>query len=220
MATVHTDRTTSLPDVLANEQVATKHVNLVCGDSFANWLDSSKLSKGRLIVENVARGGAQLHHVMGQLRAFAEANPATVVDKVFVSVGTNDIRYCPNVIELKPKLKSLCALISELFPKSRIHFQSLIPLPCKSPNDWVTNRKVIDFNRILVNECIFRRYHVLDAFSIFCTPFYHLSCLEIRNQMLFNGSDIHPSKNRGMGALAKLYIRALHSRYFDPFILQ
>ena len=219
-ATGHTDRPKSLPDVLTNKQVATKHVNLVCGDSFANRLDSSKLSKGRLIVENVARGGAQLHHVMGQLRAFAEANPVTVVDKVFVSVGTNDIRYCPNVIELKPKLKSLCALISELFPKSRIHFQSLIPLPCKSPNDWVTNRKVIDFNRILVNECIFRRYHVLDAFSIFCTPFYDLSCPEIRNQMLFNGSDIHPSKNRGMGALAKLYIRALHSRYFDPFILQ
>ena len=197
-----------------------KHVNLVCGDSYANRLDCDKLGKRRVIVENVARGGAQIHHVMGQLKAFAEANPATVVDKVFVSVGTNDIRYCPNVVELRSKLKSLCALTSELFPKSRIYFQSLIPLPCKSSNDWVTNRKVIDFNRMLINECIFRRFHVLDAFSIFCSPFFDPSSPEIRNQSLFNGSDIHPSKNRGMGALAKLYIRALHSRYFDPFILQ
>ena len=204
----------------ASNNAASKHVNLVCGDSYANRLDSEKLGKRRILVENVARGGAQVHQVMGQLRAFATANPTTVVDKVFVSVGTNDIRYCPNVNELKPKLKSLCALSSELFPHSRIYFQSLIPLPCKSANDWVTNRKVIDFNRILVNECIFRRFHVLDAFSVFCSPFYDSSCPEIRNQNLFNGSDIHPSKNRGMGALAKLYIRALHSRYFDPFILQ
>ena len=139
---------------------------------------------------------------------------------MLISVGTNDIRYCPNVDELKPKLKSLCALSSELFPNSKIYFQSLIPLPCKSANDWVTNRKVIDFNRILVNECIFRRFHILDAFSVFCSPFYDSSCPEIRNQYLFNGTDIHPSKNRGMGVLAKLYIRALHSKYFDPFILQ
>ena len=204
----------------SSSNVIPKHVNLVCGDSYANRLDSEKLGKRRVNVENVARGGAQIHQVMGQLRAFAEANPATVVDKVFVSVGTNDIRYCPNVDELKPKLKSLCALTSELFPRSRIYFQSLIPLPCKNSNDWVTNRKVIDFNRMLVNECIFRRYHVLDAFSIFCSPFFDPRCPEIRNQSLFNGPDIHPSKNRGMGALAKLYIRALHSRYFDPFILQ
>jgi alkylated DNA repair dioxygenase AlkB len=203
-----------------SNKVITKHVNLVCGDSYANRLDSQKLGKRRFNVENVARGGAQIHQVMGQLRAFAEANPATVVEKVFISVGTNDIRYCPNIAELKPKLKSLCALTRELFPKSRIYFQSLIPLPCKSSNDWVTNRKVIDFNRMLVNECIFRRFHVLDAFSVFCSPFVDPSCPEIRNQSLFNGSDIHPSKNRGMGALAKLYIRALHSRYFDPFILQ
>ena len=203
-----------------SNKVITKHVNLVCGDSYANRLDSQKLGKRRFNVENVARGGAQIHQVMGQLRAFAEANPATVVEKVFISVGTNDIRYCPNIAELKPKLKSLCALTRELFPKSRIYFQSLIPLPCKSSNDWITNRKVIDFNRMLVNECIFRRFHVLDAFSVFCSPFVDPSCPEIRNQSLFNGSDIHPSKNRGMGALAKLYIRALHSRYFDPFILQ
>jgi hypothetical protein len=72
---------------------------------------------------------------MGQLRAFAEENLTIVIDKVFASVDTNETRYCPNVIQLKPKLKSLFALISDLFPKSRIHFQSLIPLPCKGTND-------------------------------------------------------------------------------------
>ena len=161
-----------------------------------------------------------MHHVMGQLKTYATDNPDTVVDKVFVSVGTNDIRYCSNVHELLPKFKSLCSLIKELYPRSKVFFQLLIPLPCKHSNDWLTNRKVIDFNRIIINECIFRKYHVLDAFANFSSPLYDSRYPDLRNEKLFVGSDIHPSKNRGMGVLAKLYLRALHSQFFDPFIFQ
>ncbi len=198
----------------------TRHVCLIAGDSYAARLESEKLGKNRIIVENIARGGAQLHHVIGQLKAYAAANGSTVVDKVLVSVGTNDIRYCQNVGELRPKLKSLCSYINELFPCSKVYFQLLIPLPCKHDNDWITNRKVLDFNRIIINECIFRKFHTLDAFSVFCSPYYHPRYPHLRNNRLFNGSDIHPSKLRGLGALARVYLRALHSQYFDPFTLQ
>ena len=161
-----------------------------------------------------------MHHVMGQLKSYAASNVGTVVDKVLVSVGTNDIRYCPNIDELRPKYKSLCSQITELFPNSRVYFQLLIPLPCKHNSDWITNSKVIHFNRMIVNECIFRKFHVLDTFSAFCSPFNDPRYPELRNSKLFNGSDIHPSKTRGMGVLARFYLRALHSKYFNPFILQ
>ena len=37
---------------------------------------------------------------------------------------------------------------------------------------------------------------------------------------LFDKNDIHPSVKGGMGVLAKLYIRVLHSRHFDPYVYQ
>ncbi len=198
----------------------TRHVCLVAGDSYAARLDAEKLGKNRVAVENIAHGGAQVHHVIGQLKSYAAANVNTVVDKVLVSVGTNDIRYCQNVGELRPKLKSLCSYISDLFPQSKVYFQLLIPLPCRHDNDWITNRKVIDFNRIIINECIFRKFHTLDAFLVFRSPFCDRRYPHLRNDRLFNGNDIHPSKLRDMGALAKLSLRALHSHFCDPFTLQ
>ncbi len=155
--------------------------------------------KNRIVVDNVACGGAQIHHVMGQIKSYAAANQDTVVDNVLVSVSTNDIRYCPNIDDLRPKFKSFCSQITELFPSSRVYFQLLLPLPCKHNNDWITNGKVIHFNRIIVNECIFRKFYVLDAFSTFCSPFSDPKKPEHRNCKLFNGPDIHPSKSRGMG---------------------
>ncbi len=198
----------------------TRHVCLVAGDSYAARLDIEKLGKNRVVVENIAHGGARIHNVIGQLKAYAAANVNTTVDKVLVSVGTNDIRYQQYVGELRSKFKSLCSYINELFPCAKVYFQLLIPLPCKNNNDWVTNRKVIDFNRIIFNECIFRKVHTLDAFSAFRSPFYDFKLPKLRNDRLFNGADIHPSYSKGMGVLAKLYLIALHSKFFDPFILQ
>ena len=193
---------------------------VIAGDSYAARLDAEKLGRRQKEVKNIAKGGSQLHNVIGQVKAFAAANSDTVVEKLCVSVGTNDIRYCQNVGELRPKLKSLCSYVSELFPGCKVYFQLLLPLPCRHKNDWVTNRKVIDFNRILINECIYRKFHVLDAFKAFSSPFHNPWSPELRNNQLFTGSDIHPSKSRGMGVLARLYLGALHSKYFDPFVLQ
>lgn len=200
-----------------------RRICLLAGDSYAARLDPKKLGKSSLIVESVAKGGARMHHVMGQLRSFREKNTDVLVEKMFISVGTNDIRYCNNgVSHLSGKLKSLCSLIRELYPESKVYFQSLIPLPCIHKEDWLTNSNVIDFNSMIFNECKFRRFYILDAFSAFRDhnrPKYH-SNPELRNSLLFNGRDIHPSARKGMGVLAKLYLRALHSRHFDPFIWQ
>ena len=173
-----------------------------------------------MVVESVAKGGSRLHQVIDQLKRFKSTNGDDIVDKICISVGTNDIRYCIHVWHLRAKFKYLCSLIEELYPTSKVFFQLLIPLPCINKNDWHTNSNVLDFNRLITNECVFRRFHILDAFGVFCTPYRDLSSPELRNPRLFVGSNIHPSESKGMGILAKLYLRALHSKYFDPFTFQ
>jgi hypothetical protein len=37
---------------------------------------------------------------------------------------------------------------------------------------------------------------------------------------LFESNGIHPNPERGMGVLARFYIRAIHSRYFNPYVYQ
>ena len=173
-----------------------------------------------MCVENVAKGGTKMHHVLKQLEKYAEDNVDVIVEKVLVSVGTNDIRYCVNGVEhLRNKFKALSSKITELYPHSIVYFQSLIPLPCKNKFDWNTNINVLDFNKLILSECTYRRFHMIGAFSCFSLPWRHGSP-EIRNYRLFEGTDIHPSERRGMGMLARLYIRAIHSKYFDPFLVQ
>ena len=212
------------PESSGKEKSAvSKHICLLAGDSFAQRLDKIKLGRKSVVVESVARGGARIHQVMGQIRTYHEANKCVIVDKLFISVGTNDIRYCKDGVKhLTGKFKSLCSMIQELFPDSKVYFQSLIPLPCIHEGDWITNSNVIDFNSIIYNECKYRRFYILDAFSAFRDPFRikFAPYPELRNNMLFVGKDIHPSSRRGMGVLAKIYLRAIHSRYFDPFVWQ
>ncbi len=197
-----------------------RHVCLIAGDSFAARLDTQKLGRQAVLVESVARGGASMHHVMGQLKAYATSHADTVVEKICISVGTNDIRYCRGVSHLSLKFKSLCLLIKEIFPHSKVFFQLLLPLPCLHRNDWITNSKVIEFNRIIVNACIFNKFCVSDAFAAFSAPRKDFWSPELRDYRLFKGSDIHPSEARGMGVLARLYIRAIHSRFYNPFVYQ
>ena len=76
------------------------------------------------------------------------------------------------------------------------------------------------FNRAIYNECVFRRFYVMNAFTAFCSPHRSPDSPELRDSRFFVGRNIHPSEARGMGVLAKLYLRAIHSRYFDPYIFQ
>ena len=197
-----------------------KHVTLVAGDSYGARLDPVKLGKRRVHVVSIARGGAKMDHVGKQLREFYDTTPNVIVDKLFISVGTNDIRNCKNgVSHLKGPLKVLCKSINELFPNTRVFFQTLLPLPLKFEYDWYTNATVWEFNRIIYNECIYRRFYIIDAFFQFRDQIYWDRPMS-RCEPLFEDGGIHPNIKLGMGVLARLYIRAIHSRYFDPFVYQ
>ena len=213
---VHSNISTEIGSLTA----PARHVCLIAGDSYAARLDTVKLGRKCVDVETVARGGARIHQVMEQIRDFKSKNQSVIVDKICISVGTNDIRYAESLDKIKLKFKSLCALIKEHYPSSKVYFQSLIPLPCKSRHDWRTNSFVFSMNSIIKNECIHRRFHILDAFRPFALRYFDPRVPHIRDDRFFKAGDIHPSEAKGMGVLAKLYLRAIHSNFFDPFTLQ
>lgn len=113
----------------------TEHVTLVAGDSYAARLDAVRLGKKKCKVVNVAQGGAKMDKVQKQLELFAASNPRTCVEKIILSVGTNDLRYCKDVGLLRGPLKQLCTQIKDIFPNAKVFFQSLLPLPIKDSND-------------------------------------------------------------------------------------
>ncbi len=211
----------SLPAAITAVSTPERHICLIAGDSYSARLDPQKLGRNHVDVVNIARGGARMHHVISQLKDFKEQNDEVIVDKLCISVGTNDIRYCINgTRHLSSKFKSLCSTIKELFPHAKVYFQLLLPLPCRNSHDWQTNTNVMSINRIIFNECIFRKFHVMDAFRAFCSPRREFRSPELRDSRLFVGRNIHPSEAKGIGVLASLYIRAIHSKYFDPYTYQ
>ena len=202
----------------------TEHVSLILGDSYATRLDPMKLGKGRRKVINLARCGSKIKDVIEQIHNFFNQyqQSGVIIEKVFISVGTNDIRHIDTPSSLKIPFRFLFYKLRESFPNSKIHFQSLLPLPCRSNRDWDTNTRVLETCKIIINECAYHRFYYLDAFHRFAIPFNKRKndYPRCRNERLFEKSGIHPNVLRGMGALASIYMKALHSSYFNPFCIQ
>ena len=214
------------PDTLpkcSDQQTPPKcYVSLIAGDSYAARLDKSRLGKGRIVVENIAKGGAKISAVKLQLETYARTHPDTQVNKLIISVGTNDIRNARTGIDhLRGPLKELCTTIKDLFPYAKVYFQSLLPLPLKHNRDWSTNTTVIKFNWLIYHECTFRHFYYIDAYSKF-RKFNRKGSFDppARYDYYFEDNGIHPHPERGSGILAKEYLRALHSRKFNPFVFQ
>ena len=211
---------TSTPTCVNKAQKPAQRVTLTAGDSYAQRLDSEKLGKGKVTVVNVAEGGAKMDKVQKQLEDYSAAHPEVQVDKLLISVGTNDIRRVSDIGTLRGPLKQLCGKIGLLFPNCKVYVQSLLPLPLQNDNDRLTNKRILDFNRILYNECVFRRFFFMDVFYPF-TKFKRAFNEPIKRfDPLFESNGIHPNAQKGMGVLARFYIRAIHSRYFNPYVYQ
>lgn len=204
---------------MAKTSVPKRHVCLVAGDSFAARLDPVRLGRRKVKVENIAVGGSKILDVENQIVKFLQNNEDVIVDKVVISVGTNDIRFCTNGVDhLKGPLKKLCNTIGNLLPRAKIFFQSLIPLPLKHHYDINTPRNIHSFNKILFDICTYKRFYYLNVIHSFLQP-VSWDCPQLRNEALFNVNDIHPNK-RGLGLLARFYIYALTNRYFNPLVYQ
>ena len=190
-----------------------RKICVIAGDSYSAGLDPVKLGrKNRRIVKNVSSGGAKIEDVSEQLDEFFLRNGEGVVDKVFISVGTNDIRLCKDsgVKHLRNKLFRLVDKVKLLFPGAKLWFQSLLPLPVQ--NAWTVGN-VEKYNNMLYGVCSDKGVFYLDCFSMFLTPTGNGDFL--RYEPLFRPANIHPN-NRGLALLARKYISLIHSRKFNP----
>ena len=193
-------------------------VNLIAGDSFSAALDADRLGRfKRKNVVNVSKGGATIQDVMGQLNEYytSKNNNNVLVEKVFISVGANDIRHCRvnGVRHLKSPLVHLARQVKLLFPDAAIWFQCIIPLPLQ--HDYSV-RNVEGYNRLLYEVCSYTGAYLLDVFDKFL-------CLNLasgnyyrRESYFIDSKNIHPNKV-GLSVLAKGYIKVIHSNRHNPF---
>ena len=222
-------RIVSTPPILVQEADATpahsersqvpsnkRKIVLLVGDLYFDQLDTNKLAKGKQSVIKVAKGGRKIDDVLKHTKTFLDANPDFEVRKLFVCVGTNDIRYCydKGINHLKMPLKNFFTSIKQLAPHAKIFIQSLLPIP--SNGNRFSDRNVLAMNRLLYNMCSKHRLFFIDAFTCFLNGYSN------RNINLFpkwdesrKFYDIHPNL-KGMGVLARQYIFLIHSNRFNP----
>ena len=211
-------RSCELKDGLSEKATAPAEcITLIAGDSFAERLDVGRLSKSKKKVINIAKGGSRIKHTENSIKKYVTENPNVEIEKIIISVGTNDIRHCPEGVgHLKGPLKYLAKTIKELSPKSKVYFQSLIPLPLlnnKHAPQIVSN--ILYFNKIVRNLCVYERFYYINVFNQLLD---HRG--QFRNDSLFKkNGDIHLN-DRGMGILARHYIVAIHSNWFNPSVYQ
>ena len=95
---------------------------IFAGDSHFAKLDPQRLHKDKVRVFNISKGGSKLRDVEKDLSDFY-INQAHEfhVEKIFLSIGTNDIRYCQDGVGfLTRPLTQLFTKTRELFPRSTI----------------------------------------------------------------------------------------------------
>ena len=192
-----------------------KNIILIAGDSFAARLDVKRLGKGKVEVQNIAVGGRKIMQVENDITHFLQNNPDVNIKKLFISIGTNDIRNCRNGVKhLKQPIASLMKKVKSILPGTLVWIQSIPPL---NPNNCpYTCRNVLDMNNLLYDSCARHKMFYLDIFNAFLDYKGHInSHLFPKFDTVKQLFDIHPNA-RGMGVLARFYIFIIHSKWFNP----
>ena len=189
-------------------------ISLIAGDSFTAKLDPKLLGKDKKKVFNISRGGNKINQVTQSLDDFyLQCSPEYNVDQLFICVGTNDIRNCKSngVRHLRNPLVEMLNKAKYLFPSAKIFLQTLLPLPIADFNAHYVIRNVNEYNALIDELCRSQEVYILDVFWRFLDGGF-------RDPQLFNNDirDCHPNR-RGVGLLARFYIKKIRSTKFDPY---
>ena len=185
---------------------------LVLGTSIPYYLDFKKLSgtSGNVNVVNLCKRGAKICHLQDILdKHYTEENVNQNVDKIIVSVGTNDIQNNKRhtVGHLYTPMQKLLAKIKTYYPAATVYVQSL--LPQKIVNSYTVSN-VLGFNRLLLRLCAQSKCYFIDLFTDFLGENNHI------NPKLYRWDGIHLS-NKGLSLLARAFIANIRGR-FNPVI--
>ena len=155
-----------------------------------------------------------MHRTMKALEKYHTENDSSAcVVKLFLSVGTNDIRYVYSrgVKHLIAPFARLLDKAKELFPLAEVYVHSV--LPGYEENVW-TAKNVVAVNDLIKSVCSSKGVYYLNFFKLFLLK---NGC---RNASLFRDS-VHPSWRGGMGMLARVYIQNIHRgvKFFNPDVI-
>ena len=168
---------TQKADKSTKPSTSKKSIVLVAGDSFPGRLDADRLGRGKKTVVNIAKGGSSIVQVEKAIKDFVDDNPSYQVTKLFVSIGTNDSRYCKDGCRhLKEAVCKFMKFVKNLLPNTKIYFQSLLPILNGSP---YTVRNVYEMNEMIYYLCSRYKLFYIDVFSSFLNPYGY------RNDSLF-----------------------------------
>ncbi|MCP4491103.1 MAG: hypothetical protein GY820_27875, partial [Gammaproteobacteria bacterium] len=163
----------------------------------------------KVAVTTISHGGDRIHETEIAITK-EQLDPKNYVEKVFLSIGANDIRnlFSRDVGHLRAPLRRLVKSIRDLFGvQCKIYFQSLLPF--EAQNRW-TVRNVLAFNALLRGCCYDLKCYYINVFSLFVDHKGNRDCSLFRDA-------VHPL-DRYLGRIARRYIEIIHPRAqgFNP----
>lgn len=181
---------------------------LILGTSIPYYLDFEKLSgtSGRVKVVNLCKRGAKISHLHEVLdEHFTNESSDVEVDKIILSVGTNDLRNnMKNTVgHLYIPLENLISKIKSYYPHAKIYIQSLLP---QRVQNAFTVSNVLGFNKLLVKLAALNKCLYLDIFAEFLGENSH------PHPALYRWDGVHLS-NKGLSVLARAFISKIRGRY-------
>ena len=185
---------------------------LVLGTSIPFFLDYDKLSgsSGKVKVASLCQRGAKISDLNNVLdEHYKNEDPSENVDKVILSVGTNDLRNNKRstVGHLYTPMDNLISKIKTYYPGATIFIQSLLP---QRVQNAFTVSNVLGFNKLLLKLSAMNKCYYLDIFADFLGSNSH------PNPDLYRWDGVHLS-NKGLSVLARAYIAKIRGR-FNPVI--
>jgi alkylated DNA repair dioxygenase AlkB/lysophospholipase L1-like esterase len=151
---------------MANEKIC-----VLFGTSITDRIDGPLMSKKNRTVVNVSTSGANIDDIRLMAHDFHADYLRSIhkIDKIVVSVGTNDIKWYNSFArnmkrDMKPKLVLLVKELKLLFPSAQIYFHTVLPIRVVYK---YTAASVHQFNNLLLEVCSQYRCFFFDCFSRF-----------------------------------------------------
>lgn len=150
---------------------------LIFGTSITTGIDAQKMSRGSRTVVNCSYSGARIPDILKIAQDFFVEHPQSVdiVDKIIISVGTNEVKYFNSdkydiSKRYRAPLIDLVKSLKFMFPHSIITFQSVLPIRLFYKYTAIS---VLRFNQLLFEICRNYGCMYLDCFEEFLDQFHH-----------------------------------------------
>lgn len=161
-----------VPPVVSDEPITWYNDSAIVGDSitYIMWQWETKYNYLGDVTFFV-RGGVSLNgfvnnykniYYKGVETHFENIVADSGVEKVFLMMGQNDLRY-RTVEETMDSWETLLGRVLEKSPNVEIYIQSLIPEWTKSNSNNSANEKIVEYNTLLKEYCMANGYHFVDV---------------------------------------------------------